>query len=212
MSNILLVDDHQVAIGGIIHALNGLPDFKVIGHVVSAKEALYLIENQVVDLVITDLYLRENDINGIELTQSIKEKYPSIKILMFSSEDKRSQVLRRAYQAGINGYVPKSAPIQELIIALNYLSRGENYFNPQILEKIISTIKESVEPLTPTEKQILTLFADGKSRKEITQEILYRSENTYDKHWQNIKHKLNVKTTVELIQKATRLGLIDLGE
>ncbi len=212
MSNILLVDDHQVAIGGIIHALNGLPDFKVIGHVVTAQEALNFIENQAVDLVITDLYLRENDINGIELTQSIKKKHPSIKILMFSSEDKRSQVLRRAYQAGINGYVPKSAPIQELIIALNYLSRGENYFNPQILEKIISTIKESVEPLTPTEKQILTLFADGKSRKEITQEILYRSENTYDKHWQNIKHKLNVKTTVELIQKATRLGLIDLGE
>jgi DNA-binding NarL/FixJ family response regulator len=212
MHHILLVDDHQVALNGIRHALAGLPDFIIIDHVVSGKEALEALVNNQITIVITDLYLGNDGITGIKLTEIIKANHKGVKVLMFSSEDRNPQVLLQAYRAGLDGYVPKSAPLQELVVALTKLSEGKPHFSSIILEKIAQSTRELNEPLTPTEETVLKLLADGKSRQQITSQILNRSANTYDSHLKNIKRKLNTKTMAELIMKAIRMGLISSDE
>jgi DNA-binding NarL/FixJ family response regulator len=209
MLTILLADDHQVAITGLSTALNGLPDFRVIAQTSGGKETLRFLGSHAVDVVITDLYMNDGDLDGIELTLEIKKKFSTVKVLMFSGEDKKSDVLSQAFQAGIDGYVPKNAPLQELIVALNALGQGKKYFNQEILLKIAHFAKKpplSIK-LGTSETKILELIAAGKTRKEIA-ETLHISTGTYDTHLQHLKQKLEVKSTVDLLKKAELLGFI----
>lgn len=209
MLHILLADDHQVAITGLSAALNGLPDFKVISQTSGGKETLRFLESNTVDVVVTDLYMNDDDLNGIELTCEIKQRFPAVRVLMFSGEDKKSDVLIQAFQAGIDGYVPKTAPLQELIVALTALSQGEQYFNQGILLKIALHAKPPLPSvkLGASETKILALIAAGKNRKEIA-DTLHIATGTYDTHLQHLKQKLEVKSTVDLLKKAEMLGFI----
>ncbi len=99
MLHILLADDHQVAITGLSAAINGLPDFKVIAQTSGGKETLRFLGSNAVDVVVTDLYMNDDDLNGIELTLAIKKKFSTVKVLMFSGEDKKSDILLEAFQA-----------------------------------------------------------------------------------------------------------------
>jgi DNA-binding NarL/FixJ family response regulator len=209
MLHILLADDHQVAITGLSAALNGLPDFKVIAQTSGGKETLRFLESNPVDVVVTDLYMNDDDLNGIELTCEIKQRFPAVRVLMFSGENKKSDVLIQAFQAGIDGYVPKTAPLQELIVALTALSQGEQYFNQGILLKIALHTNPPLPSvkLGASETKILALIAAGKNRKEIA-ETLHIATGTYDTHLQHLKQKLEVKSTVDLLKKAETLGFI----
>lgn len=209
MLHILLADDHQVAITGLSTAINGLPDFKVIAQTSGGTETLRFLESNPVDVVVTDLYMNDDDLNGIELTCEIKQRFPAVRVLMFSGEDKKSDVLTQAFQAGIDGYVPKTAPLQELIVALTALSQGEQYFNQGILLKIALHTKHPLPSvkLGTSETKILALIAAGKNRKEIA-ETLHIATGTYDTHLQHLKQKLEVKSTVDLLRKAETLGFI----
>ncbi len=209
MLHILLADDHQVAITGLSAAINGLPDFKVIAQTSGGKETLRFLESHAVDVVVTDLYMNDDDLNGIELTLEIKKNFSAVKVLMFSGEDKKSDILSQAFQAGIDGYVPKTAPLQELIVALTALGQGKQYFNQEILMKIAHHTKHRPPTikLSTSETKILTFIAAGKIRKEIT-ETLHISTGTYDTHLQHLKQKLEVKSTVDLLKKAEMLGFI----
>lgn len=209
MLHILLADDHQVATTGLSAAINGLPDFKVIAQTSGGKETLRFLESNPVDVVVTDLYMNDDDLNGIELAHEIKQRFPAVRVLMFSGEDKKSDVLTQAFQAGIDGYVPKTAPLQELIVALTALSQGEQYFNQEILLKIALHSKHPLPSikLGTSETKILALIAAGKTRKEIA-DTLHIATGTYDTHLQHLKQKLEVKSTVDLLKKAETLGFI----
>ena len=209
MLHILLADDHQVAITGLSAAINGLPDFKVIAQTSGGKETLRFLESHAVDVVVTDLYMNDDDLNGIELTLEIKKNFSAVKVLMFSGEDKKSDILSQAFQAGIDGYVPKTAPLQELIVALTALGQGKQYFNQEILMKIAIHTKhpQPTIKLGSSETKILELIAAGKTRKAIA-ETLHISTGTYDTHLQHLKQKLEVKSTVDLLKKAEVLGFI----
>jgi DNA-binding NarL/FixJ family response regulator len=209
MLSVLISDDHQIAITGLMAAFNGLSNFKVIAQSSGGRETLSFLADNAVDIVITDLYMNDDDLNGIELTSEIKKRFPSVRVLMFSGEDKKSDILSQAFQAGIDGYVPKNAPLQELIVALNTLEQGKKYFNQDILMKIAHFNKNpppSIK-LGTSETKILELIAAGKTRKEIA-ETLYIATGTYDTHLQHLKQKLEVKSTVDLLRKAETLGLV----
>ncbi len=212
MFKILLADDHQITTSGLINIIGGLPDFNIVAQCQSIEKALDCLLNYEIDIVITDLYFDDQQPAGIELTKVIKKNYPQVKVLMFSGEVLNAYVLQKAYQAGIDAYVPKTDPLQELLVALSYLSKGKSYFNHEVLLKITEASREKVEGLTYTEQKVLELIGKGFSRKDICEKLLKISENTYDTHLRHIKAKLNVKTMPELIQKALRLRLIDSNE
>ncbi|HAK77431.1 MAG TPA: hypothetical protein DCR35_15490 [Runella sp.] len=211
MSRILLADDHHVAITGLRAIISSLPDFTVVAQTSGGKETLLFLENNVVDIVITDLYMNDDDLSGIELTLAIKQKFSSVRVLMFSGEDKKSDILSEAFQAGIDGYVPKTAPLQELVMALTALSEGRQYFNQEILIKIAHYTKHRplAIKLGVSETKILTFIAAGKTRKEIT-ELLHLSAGAYDTHFYHLKQKFEVKSTVDLLKKAEALGFVKL--
>lgn len=210
MIHLLIVDDHQVAISGVMNAISGLPDFKIINQFSRTHDVMSFLENTTVDIVITDLYFDGGDPDGVDLTISIKKNFPNVKVLMFSGEVTNGKILSIAYQADIDGYVPKNASLHELVIALHTLGKGQKYFNQEILLKIVDYSKTKPEKIviTSAEKVILQLLDEGKTRKEITSEFLNRSTGTYDTHLYHLKQKFNVKSTIELLKKARQLEML----
>lgn len=211
MFRILLADDHHVAITGLKAVISNLLDFTVVAQTSGGRETLHFLENNVVDIVVTDLYMNDDDLNGIELTYAIKRKFSAVRVLMFSGEDKKSDILLEAFRAGIDGYVPKTAPLHELITALTALGQRKQYFNQEILMKIANFTR--YPPLSiklgVSEAKILTFIAAGKTRKEIT-ELLHISTGAYDTHFYHLKQKFEVKSTIDLLKKAETLGFVKL--
>jgi DNA-binding NarL/FixJ family response regulator len=210
MLNILIVDDHQVAISGVMNAISGLPDFRIINQFSRIQDVMVFLESNTIDIVITDLYFDGGEPDGIGLTVSIKQKYPNVKVLMFSGEVSNGKILSSAYQADIDGYIPKNAPLHELVMALHALGKEQKYFNQEILLKIVDYSKNKPQKvlITAAENVILKLLDEGKTRKEITGELLNRSTGTYDTHLFHLKQKFNVKSTIDLLKKARQLEML----
>jgi DNA-binding NarL/FixJ family response regulator len=210
MTHILIVDDHQVAISGVMNAISGLPDFKIINQFSRTQDVMVFLENTKIDIVITDLYFDGGEPDGIDLTINIKKHFPNMKVLMFSGEVANGKILSLAKQAEIDGYVPKNASLHELVMALHALGNGQQHFNQEFLLKIIDYNQNKPDKIliTPAEKAILKLLDKGKTRKEITSEFLNRSTGTYDTHLFHLKQKFNVKSTIDLLKKARELEML----
>ena len=208
---ILIADDHTMFLQGIISLLEQEPNIEIVGKAVNGLEALQVIEQIPVDLLILDISMPEMD--GIELSKILKKKFPSIKILVVSTHSNVS-IISRLIRIGVNGYLLKNAEKAELLKAINTIASGDNYFSEETEEKHLSNnlrIEKQVSTLTELssrEKEILVLIAHEYNTAEIAEKT-FISLNTVNTHRKNLLSKLNAKNTAGLVKYAVENGLVD---
>ena len=208
---ILIADDHTMFLQGIISLLEQEPNIEITGKAINGLEALEIIGQQPVDLVILDISMPEMD--GIELSKILKKKYPAIRILVVSTHSNVS-IISRLIRIGVNGYLLKNAEKAELLEAINTIANGENYFSEETEEKHLSNnlrIEKQFSTLTELssrEKEILVLIAHEYNTAEIAEKT-FISLNTVNTHRKNLLSKLNAKNTAGLVKYAVENGLVD---
>lgn len=213
---IITVDDHQLIRDGIRALLKDEYEYIIINEASNENDLLNILTETQPDIILMDISLPGK--SGVEICKDLSEKYPEIKIIILSMYLNEDFILN-ALKSGAKGYLPKNTTKKELIEALKTVHAGKEYFNNEVSEIIIKsymnnvkkedTQKRSTEALTSREKEILKLFAEGQTNKEIA-ENLFISIRTVESHKNNILHKLELKSTVELIKYAIKNKLVEL--
>ncbi len=205
---ILIVDDHQILLDGIEAMLHGVGDFKVIGKCSDGNTALNFLNENPVDILLTDLYMPK--MTGMELTQKVKKRFPNVKVLALSVSYDVS-IVHDLIDAGISGFIIKTIGREELIEAIKTISQGNIYFSREVSNEILRSLsnrtEEEVYHLTEREIEIVKLIAQEFSNAEIANKLCI-SERTVETHRKNIYRKTNTKTIVGLIKYAVEHKLI----
>jgi DNA-binding NarL/FixJ family response regulator len=201
---ILIVDDHPLFRQGVRLYLESLPEFQIDGEVENGAAALAFLEQQLVDVLLLDLQMPEMD--GVETTLRIREKWPNLKILALTSFNSWEKV-QSALKAGANGYVLKDIRPQELAVAIRAVAMGGSYLNAEITAAMVQqmdtpgktapiSFPDIIEPLTAREVKVLEFIGQGLGNREIA-EKLFLSETTVKTHVANILQKLQVKSRTQ---------------
>ena len=205
---IILADDHQIVRQGV-KALLQQGGFDVVGEAANGVEAIQLAKEKRPDVAILDLSMPL--INGANAAREILRDFPEMKVILLTMHTEEPYVLD-ALQAGVTGYVVKSEAASDLIQALNEVCRGATYLSAKVSRAIVRMYLERrgapLDPLTPRERQVLQLIAEGKSTKEIAS-LLKISVKTADSHRTNIMSKLETHGIAGLVRYAIRRGLIE---
>ena len=212
---IILVDDHQMFRDGVKSILHDEQNMELVGEVGNGSDLYRLLESVKPDMVVTDISMP--DISGIEIAKYISENFPDIKILILSMHVREDFIIK-AIEAGANGYLPKDTSMNELLEAINTISKGDNYFNRGISDTILKAFINQSRPqkeaakkdsLTGRELEIIRNVVDGLTNRQIAEKLCI-SIRTVDSHKNNIMHKLNLKSSVELVKYAIKNRLADL--
>ncbi len=212
---VFLADDHLILREGIRSILEKVPDIEMIGEADNGNEAVAKVEQFAPDVVLMDITMP--GLNGLEATRQIKQKHPSIKVLILTMHE-TDQYLSEMLEAGASGYVVKTTTSRELISAIRAVYQGDVHLYPSIarmlvedyLQKVkIGEKKDSYNGLTPREREILRYIAKEKHNKEIA-ELLSISVRTVQAHRTNLMDKLGAHDRTELVKYAIRKGIIDL--
>jgi DNA-binding NarL/FixJ family response regulator len=206
---VLLVDDHQVVRRGIREFLEEPGDIQVVGEAENAARALTLAASLQLDVAVLDVKLP--DASGIEVARQLRRSSASLGLLILTAYDDDPYV-QAALEAGVNGYVMKSADSDEIVGAVRAVHEGQRVFNDMLLNKSASTsvIAQIVfEPLTPRELEVLKLAARGLTNKAIAYELKI-SDRTVQGHLANIYGKLDVSGRTEMVSRALALQLFNL--
>lgn len=210
MVNIVLADDHVMVRSGIKAALERKrKDIQVVAEVSNGKELLELPESLKADIFLVDISMPL--LNGIEATKKLKRARKDAKVIILSMYDDRISV-ERAIRAGANGFIIKVSTIDEVLNAIDDVSKGKfflcssisNYVFEGFLNK--ASGKKSAHILTAKEKEILQLVAEGYSSRKIADEFGL-SLNTVHVHRNNIMHKLKLHKQADLIRYAIKEGI-----
>jgi two-component system, NarL family, nitrate/nitrite response regulator NarL len=202
-TSIFLVDDHRIFLEGIAHLLSMQEGFKIVGYSASASEAETILKSGNVDVLITDIQMMP--ISGIELTRTVKNQHPEIKVLGLSMFDK-PEIIHSLIDAGADGYLLKDVEIDELVDAITTVMDGKTFYSSKIADTLFKSI-ESKDLLTKREKEIIALIAKEKTNIEIA-DLLFISEYTVESHRKNIFRKTRSKSIVGLITYAYENKLI----
>jgi two-component system, NarL family, response regulator NreC len=210
---IVLADDHKLMRSGLRVLLEQQPDLTVAGEASDGRDAVALVASQRPDVLVMDIGMPS--LNGIAAAAQITHSHPEVSIVMLSMHSDESYVLR-ALKAGAKGYLLKDSAEADLIRAVHAVAEGKSFFSPAVskvlLDDYVRKLKRSgtedpYDLLTPREREILQLVAEGKSNKEIAQ-LLNLSVYTVETHRSNIMEKLNLHGVPELILYAVRKGII----
>ncbi len=210
---ILLADDHTVMRAGLRALLERQPNLEVVGEAEDGRQTLELASSHVPDVVVMDIAMP--NLNGVEATRRMVSKQPTISVVILSMYSDESYVMR-ALAAGARAYLLKDSAVTDLIRAIEAVSRGKSFFSPKIsrilAEEYVRALKQkgvadSYELLTPREREILQLLAEGKTNKEVATSLNI-SVYTAETHRGNILQKLNLHSSAELVLYAVRKGII----
>ncbi|MBI3029577.1 MAG: response regulator transcription factor [Candidatus Rokubacteria bacterium] len=204
---ILLADDHTIFRQGV-KALLEREGFQVVSECADGQEAVRLAEKTPLDLAILDLTMPR--LNGLDATRAILRTTPRVKIILLTVHTEDPYVME-ALRAGVKGYVLKTQAAEELVQAIREVSRGAVYLSPGISRSVIEAYLAKTDlppdPLTPRERQVLQLVAEGNTTKEIAG-LLNVSVKTAESHRTRIMEKLDIHETASLVRYAIRRGLI----
>ncbi len=204
--NILIVDDHQMFIDGIIALLRNEKRFKITGQATSAQKALEILLNNTADIVITDISMP--GMNGIELTKIIKNKYPATKVLvltMYNDHDVANEIM----MGEAEGFILKNTGKTELVTALQTIADNGTFYSRDVLTLLMQKVKTDKKAetetinLTQREKEVIQLICQEMSSSQIA-EKLFISKRTVDAHRANIYEKTGCKTIISLIKFAVK--------
>ncbi|QZN95381.1 two component system response regulator [Symbiopectobacterium purcellii] len=206
---ILLVDDHELIINGIINLLVPYPRFRIIAHTENGLEVYNACRLHEPDIVILDLGLP--GINGLDLIPQLCSRWPKMAILAYTAHNEEFMAIR-TLSAGAMGYVLKNSSQKTLLAAIQTMAVRKRYIDPALnrdaINSALNTEGDSPELLTPRERQILRLIANSYTNRLIGEQLCI-SVKTVETHRLNIMKKLNVHKVTELLNCSRRLGLTD---
>ena len=199
----LIADDHEVVREGLRLSLSRTPHIRVIGEASDGEGAISLAERRRPDVVIMDI--RMPGLDGLEATKEVTERLPGTEVLLFTAFSERS-LLGRGLDSGARGYLLKEASSDTLVRAIEKVANGEAYVDPALMPTFLS--RDSQDLLTPRERQILQLLADGMSNAEVAAK-LYISQETVKTHVRNFLAKLEADTRTHAVAIAMRDSIIE---
>ena len=208
---IFIADDHRILREGLRSLIEKMSDVRVVGDAGNGREAVRLVTERRPDVVIMDVNMP--DLNGIEATRLLLKELPAVKVIGLSMySDKR--FVAGMLKAGASGYLLKAGAFEELATAIQTVMAGDIYLSPRVTgvvieDYVVRLTQEKAAPtktLSPREREVLQLLAEGKSSKDIASH-LHVSEKTVHTHRQHIMEKLNLHSVAELTKYAIREGI-----
>jgi two-component system, NarL family, response regulator NreC len=212
-TRVLLADDHVLIRAGLRMVVDAQPDLTVVGEAGDGREAVAMAESLKPDVAVMDIGMP--NLNGIEAAHQVREKLPETQIVMLSMHSDEGYVLR-ALKAGAKAYLLKDSAETDLARAIRAAAEGKSFFSPAVgrvlLEDYVRKLQrtggeDSYDLLSPREREILQLVAEGKSSKDIAN-LLNLSVYTVETHRARVMQKLNLHGIPELILYAVRKGII----
>ncbi len=209
---ILLADDHPAIRRGLIDILKEDPFFVVIGEASTGKEALDLVSRLKPDILLLDL--RMPVVSGIDVLRKVKQSAKKTKVIILSMYGTEPYVLE-TLRMGADGFIVKDSVPSEILKALHEVSEGKKYLSPSISEFVINAYirkneeiaQDSLDQLTPREREVFQLVAEGLGSADIAAQLLI-SPRTVEVHRLNLMRKLGLHNQSELIRFAIKKGLL----
>jgi two-component system, NarL family, response regulator NreC len=210
----LVVDDHILLRQGVRRLLEAEPDFEVVADVGDAAEALDKVREFRPDVVLMDIGM--SGLSSFEAVKIMKQEIPATKVIfltMYEDEDYMVQ----CFKAGASGYVLKDTPVPELFGAVREVYHGGNYFSARVLARVVEelrsnsreTTKQSVSALTPREREVIKLLAEGNSVKKVA-DLLGLSAKTVEAHKFNLMRKLDIHNKAQLVTYAIQKKIVSV--
>lgn len=197
MIRLAIAEDHQSLIDGLTLLLKHEAQISIVGTANDGQDLLHLVRLKQPSVVLTDIRMPKMD--GIEATQLIKKEFPEIKVLAFTMFD-QNEAVDQMLAAGASGYILKNSSLNEVVKAIRTVALGDTYFDPNItVSETASSTRKSV--LTKRQKEILNLIAQGKTSRDIADE-LFIGVHTVDTHRKNMSRILGLKGKGELLRYA----------
>ncbi|GAA0318996.1 two-component system response regulator DegU [Bacillus carboniphilus] len=225
MTNIVIIDDHQLFREGVKRILEFEPSFKVVAEGDDGAEAVELIQKHNPDVVIMDINMPQT--NGVEATRQLIEQNPDTKVIILSIHDDETYVTH-ALKTGAMGYLLKEMDADALIDAVKVVADGGSYLHPKITHNLVkeyrrlatdeenpsyqvnfTEVQRPLHLLTRRECEVLQMLADGKSNRGIG-ETLFISEKTVKNHVSNILQKMNVNDRTQAVVVAIKNGWVEV--
>jgi DNA-binding NarL/FixJ family response regulator len=212
-TRILLAEDHAVVRGGLRMVLDAQPDMQVVAEAGDGAAAVERGLQDDVDLAILDIAMPR--MTGLDAARELHRRRPELRILILSMHE-NERYLYEALKAGASGYVVKTVADRDLVEAVRAAMRGERFLYPgamtPLIEEFLDRARRDLpvreDPLTPREREVVKLVAEGYSNKQIA-ETLVISEKTVERHRANVMEKLGMRDRVALTRYAIRHGLIE---
>jgi DNA-binding NarL/FixJ family response regulator len=208
---VFLADDHTLVRAGIRGLLVGLPGIEVVGEAGDGQEALRLAEALRPDVVLLDVGMP--GLNGLEVAGRLATLDPAIRVVILSMHLSEEYVLR-ALRAGCAGYLLKASAVSELELAVRAVAAGETYLSPAVSRPVVDDYvrrtggaTDPLEALTPRQREVLQLVAEGNSSKEIAHR-LGLSPKTVETHRAQLMERLGLHDVSGLVRFAVRVGLV----
>jgi DNA-binding NarL/FixJ family response regulator len=215
---VLLADDHTLVRAGIRALLESLPDVEIVAEAGDGQLAMAQIREKRPQLALVDIAMP--GLNGLEIAARAAREVPATKVVILSMHGTPAHVAQ-ALRAGVSGYVLKDAAADELPVLLRAMARGETYLSPGISKQVVdgylgragasgadgTSDGAVLEVLTPRQREILQLVAEGKSTKEVAQ-VLALSVKTVETHRAQIMERLGIHELAGLVRYAVRTGLV----
>jgi DNA-binding NarL/FixJ family response regulator len=212
---VLLVEDHALVRAGIRALLEQLPGIEVVAEASNGHDALRLIEQHQPTVVLMDIGMA--GMSGLEVMAQVGQIFPSVRVIILSMHAHEEFVLQ-ALRNGAAGYLLKDAGTAELELAIRAIARGEIYLSPAVSRHVVGEYVRRVgstpvglDQLTPRQREILRLIAQGHTTKEIAQQLAI-SVKTVETHRAQLMERLDIYDVARLVRYAIRLGLVLPGD
>jgi DNA-binding NarL/FixJ family response regulator len=205
---VLLADDHTLVAEGLKALLKD--SFDLVGVVHDGRALLESAERLRPDVIVTDISMPL--LNGLDAVKQIRARHPETRVIILTMH-RDTHLAASAFRAGVSGYLLKVSPGEELVKAIHEVAQGRSYVTTLLAKDLINllmdntTPRDEESPLTPRQREVLQLIAEGRTMKEVAA-LLNISPRTAESHKYDIMQALSVETTAELVQCAMRMKLV----